>query len=247
MRYLNFLFLSIFFLSINSCSRNTAGLVLEGKQQFLLGEYMETSYTASMRNDGPETIVVTTVDKATKVEKQRIELANEEKANLTVPPTEEARLYNFGDRVTNVYIVMDKTVKGMRMLDIDGKELSPERTADADEINDRDLFMAKSDRAAVEKHDTSIPGGYEFVVGEGTADNYSVKLINYGGKDITVSVRDKESGKQTQGFGLGIYGKVNINLRPNEQLHIENREARERRISVAFTKPVAGARTIPLL
>ncbi|OAV43150.1 hypothetical protein [Lewinella sp. 4G2] len=247
MRKLLFLFLFAALLTNNSCSRSTAGLQLAGQQQFLLGEYMETPYTASMRNDGPEAILITTVDKQTKAERQRVELAVGEKAELSVPPTEETRLYNFGDRESSIFINMNKTVEGMRMLDLDGDELPPTAMASANAINDRALFEAKSTRAATDKHDVQIPGGYEFVVGESSVTGYSAKLINYGGKDITVSVRDKATGDQTQGFGLGKYGKVNINLGPNEQLHVENREGRERRITLQLSKEVAGARTIPVL
>lgn len=45
-----------------------------------------------------------------------------------------------------------------------------------------------------------------------------------------------------QGFGLGRFGKVEMSIRPNENLVIKNNSSRNSTVTLKMDKPVVGAR-----
>ncbi len=237
----NFLIL-LFAISSFACSQSTAGLSIPARQQFVLGEYMTGSFTASMENRGSVPITVTTVDKQTGSERQRLSLPVGEKASVRVPASEEARLLNATDREADILVVMNKFVEGMSFLDLEGRPLV--RIAEQEGEDAGAMPMNKEPLGApVTSVNTTIPARQQLIVGEGSSDDYSVELSNLGGRNVEVSVLDKETGRQTQGFGLGRFGTVTVTVRPNENLHVENYDDSGCRVRLELSKPVVGARS----
>ncbi|MEM9931246.1 MAG: hypothetical protein AAF840_15625 [Bacteroidota bacterium] len=65
-----------------------------------------------------------------------------------------------------------------------------------------------------------IPANQEFILGEGRHGSYKATLKNKSTTDVMVSVRDKDTKEQTQGFGLS--GTATVRIGANEVVHLIN-------------------------
>ena len=88
----------------------------------------------------------------------------------------------------------------------------------------------------------TIPAQQEFVLGEYQNTSYKAKLNNTSNKMMEVSVVDKETGKQTQGFGLDGKGRVSVYIRKNEKVLLKNPNDKEILVRVKMSKTVEGMR-----
>ncbi|MEM8586148.1 MAG: hypothetical protein AAGF87_17880 [Bacteroidota bacterium] len=87
-----------------------------------------------------------------------------------------------------------------------------------------------------------IPANQEFILGEDSDYAYRANLKNESTFDIRVSVRDKETGEQTQGFGLAGNGKTDVYISRNEEVHLINETDREGKVTVSLSRNVEGMR-----
>ncbi len=83
-----------------------------------------------------------------------------------------------------------------------------------------------------------IPAQQEFILGEYSNRSYKAVLKNQGTTDVTVSVRDKSTGEQTQGFGLA--GSATVHISANEEVHLINNSDREAQVKVKLNANVQG-------
>lgn len=87
-----------------------------------------------------------------------------------------------------------------------------------------------------------IEPNQEFILGEDTKQAFKATLKNDSTFDIKVSVRDTETGEQTQGFGLAGNGKVDVYISRNEEVHLINEADAEGKVTVHLNKTVQGMR-----
>ena len=83
-----------------------------------------------------------------------------------------------------------------------------------------------------------IPAHQEFILGEYTNRSYKAILKNQGPTDVTVSVRDKSTGEQTQGFDLA--GSATVHISANEEVHLINNSDEEAQVKVTLNAKVQG-------
>ena len=88
----------------------------------------------------------------------------------------------------------------------------------------------------------TIPAQQEFVLGEYQQSSYKAKLNNTSGKAMKVSVVDKETNKQTQGFGLEGKGEATVYVNKNEIVLLKNPNDKEITVKVKLSKTVSGMR-----
>lgn len=99
-------------------------------------------------------------------------------------------------------------------------------------------FMSVLNSCAKAVAGVGIPPRQEFILGEYNNGSYRATLNNQGRTDVTVSVRDKNTGEQTQGFGLA--GKVIVYISANEEVHLINDTDRKAQVQVKLNKNVQG-------
>jgi hypothetical protein len=87
-----------------------------------------------------------------------------------------------------------------------------------------------------------IPANQEFVLGENDNRNYTVKISNKGKQIIQVKAVSKETGEQTQGFGLDPKSSAKVNISKLEQVVLVNRSDTEAHVHVKLSKGVQGMR-----
>lgn len=236
----NLFILSIAFIAA-SCARTTAGVGLEPRQQFVLGEYANYAYKAKLENRGPQPITVRVVKKGNGPEIESLVLQRKEKRSLEVGPEAEVRLVNNSDQEGQVFVAMNREVQGMRMQNLDGSNIERPEDAVIEDLTGRPEALANAGPAE-NKVSEIIPPGKRLVVGEGTVAKYSANIRNFGGKNVDVVIRAKENGKRTQSFGLGNQGKVTVYIRPFENITVVNNGGKEVKITVKTSQPVSGAR-----
>ena len=218
----------------------TAGLNIPARQTFLLGEYADYGYRASLDNRGRRDVTVRLRDKDTKAVAKEVFLPAGEKAKLKVSPEQEVAIENDTDGKAELFVRMSRGVQGMRYVNLDGTELSGRAEAPSTE---RRYVLDPSAGAPEERVTVSLAPGQRLVVGEGTSADYAVE-IRTRGRDIIVSARDRESLEQTQSFGLN--GRETINIRPHEVLYLDA-GVRGAKLKLRFSEPVSGARVVTVL
>jgi len=88
----------------------------------------------------------------------------------------------------------------------------------------------------------SIPAQNEFVLGEISKKNFTVKLTNLTDKDIRVQAIDIRTGEPTQGFGLAPKGNATVNVSRHEKVLLKNATNEEVRVRAVLNKGVQGMR-----
>jgi len=231
--FILFLLLTFFLALLTSCSRTTAGVTIPARQTFVLGEYMDDAYTAKLDNRGDQTVTVELIGKTDGQTSSSLKLAGGEGTTLSVEPDFLVHLKNTSETDADVAVVMSKNVPGMRYID-------PNEVKDpaADQPDNRVFTAAPDAGPAHESVKMAIPAGQQLVVGEGTTASYSAKISS--NREISVSVRDKHTGQQTQGFGMR--GVQRINVRRHEDIYLVNDGRKDATVSLRMSMPVAGKR-----
>ncbi len=231
-----------------ACSQSTAGLTVPKQQTFLLGEYADYGYRASLDNRGRSAVTVRLRDKQSKAVGQELLLVPGEKISVQVTAAEEVTVENATVSDADILVKMSRNVSGMSYLDNatngdqstvlqDAPSTSPAQTA---------LGLSSSSPVAdgpVDRLDLKLEPGTCLIVGEGTRDNYRAELKTYG-DDVRVSVRNRETLLQTQGFGLA--GRETISIGPDEVIYLINEGNEKIKLGVRFSESIEGARVAPL-
>ncbi|MEL6667409.1 MAG: hypothetical protein AAFP08_00470 [Bacteroidota bacterium] len=87
-----------------------------------------------------------------------------------------------------------------------------------------------------------IPANQEFILGEDSDYAYRARLKNESTFNIRVSVRDKVTGEQTQGFGLAGNGQTDVYISKDEEVHLINETETEGKVTVTLSRNVEGMR-----
>lgn len=234
MRFLVTILLFSFFL-FPCCAQKTAGVTIPAQQKFILGEYMNDAYTAKMDNRGSQLITVSLIDKESREVAQTIELESGASTKLDVAPSYEVHLQNATNKKGFMFVKMSKKVPGMRYVGKDDSGIAASPSKDT-----RVFLPAKDAGPAQESLTVTIPAGQQLVVGEGSSTNYTATINNRGGKEVKVSIRDKKTGVQTQGFGLR--GSDQVSIRRHENIYLVNYSKKELKVKVTMSKPISGER-----
>lgn len=86
----------------------------------------------------------------------------------------------------------------------------------------------------------TIPAQQEFVLGEYQKSSFKAKLNNTSNKMMEVSVVDKETNEQTQGFGLDGKASATVNISENEKVVLKNPNDEDITVKVKMSKTVKG-------
>jgi hypothetical protein len=239
------LFSILFFtlLSTGNYAQGTAGLTIPANQTFVLGEYRTTSYRASVKNIGSQHVEVVLINRNTRVEAQRIQLEAGTRQSLKVPAEQILHLVNAGSIAAKLKV--NSPVSGTEGMSYLNAEQTPDKvrktkielpTKPSTVVEGTELIETSVAKATLEP-------GQSIIIGEGSAGDFNVRLTNMG-SGIEVSGRTKNEGRQTQGFGLGKFGKVDMYLRPNEVLYLVNNSDRRSTVKAKMDRPVRGVRII---
>jgi hypothetical protein len=221
-----------------SCQRSTADLVIPPRQVFVLGEYMDDGYRATLSNKGEQAVTVRLIDKKTRETNEQLTLASGTQQSVSVTADQEVRLYNDDDRKARLLVEMSRGVEGMRYEGMDGRP--SDRLAADPPASEEEAIVVRTDVGPpLTKVEREILPGNQLIIGEGSSLGYTAS-INTLGHLIEVSGRDKRSGRQLQGFGLE--GKERVTIRPYEDLYLINTGQEAVRVRLTFDRPVRGAR-----
>ena len=86
----------------------------------------------------------------------------------------------------------------------------------------------------------SIPAQHEFVLGEISRKNFTVKLTNLTDTDIRVQAINTRTGEPTKGFGLASKGKATVKVPRHEKVLLKNDTNGEVRVRAVMNKGVQG-------
>ena len=205
----------------------------------MLGEYADYKYKAKLRNDGAQDVRVVLRDKDSKAEATSITLRPGQGEAVVVSANQEVTLQNASISRATVYVTMSKTVEGMRYVANDGSEPAAMDKPSPQQARPLSLSAEVVNQKPQEQITQQLSQGEALVLGEGTQDSYSVDFTSLSGS-INVSVRDRKTGEQTQGFGLG--RKATVYIRPNEVIYLLNAGSGRARVKAKFSAAVRGAR-----
>ena len=231
--------LALAFLTLTTATaqRNTAGLTIPARQTFLLGEYADYPYRADLKNVGRQPVTAQLRDKDSKAVAKTLTVAPGDKVTVEVAASQEVALENANDRRAKVDVTMSREVVGMRYVG-NGDVALPQPDVSKNVTAADAVPGAGAPRRTVA---TTIKRGRALVLGEGTVGEYAAVLMREGGR-VEVSVRDRKTGAQTQGFGLG--DRATVYIAPHEVIYLVNAGLGRASVRVEFSEPVGGMRVV---
>lgn len=236
------LFLTL--LSISNYAQGTAGLTIPANQTFVLGEYRTTSYRASVKNIGNQNVEVVLINRDTRAAVQRIQIEAGTRQSLKVPAEQVLHMVNSGS--TAAKLKVSSPVSGTEGMSYLNAEQAPDKfrktKIELPNLNPS-AFEEGTDLVESSVAKATLEPGQCMIIGEGSAGDFNVRLTNMG-SGIEVSGRTKNERRQTQGFGLGKFGKVDMYLRRNEVLYLVNNSDKRSTVKAKMDRPVRGVRVI---
>ncbi|MEM9529064.1 MAG: hypothetical protein AAGA31_20810, partial [Bacteroidota bacterium] len=153
----------------------------------------------------------------------------------------EVQLLNPSETEALIYAEMNKNINGMQYIGIDEKRTAAQQTT-------WDKAAPKTAEPKIKypfQQLAVIPAGATYYFAEGQPAAFSAILHNQGSPGIKVRIRDRESGKQTQGFGLGDTGKSTVFLSEGEVLTLVNTGNKPAKIKLKLSQELSGQRVKP--
>ena len=222
-------------LIINSvaCSQSTAGLTIPARQIFVLGEYMDTGYRASITNRGRQTVTVDLVDKADNRTLQTVRIAPGEVRKLSVPADRRVQMTNDGTTDAELLVKMNKSVEGMRLQTLDAGR-TPKDMA---KVNRPERALSST------RFSSDIAPGACYVIGEGAEERYEA-TVRASGQTVKLRVVDGGTDRWVRGFGLGAGSRETITVGAGEVLYLCNEVTATLGVRVQTSVPVPGGRLV---
>lgn len=100
-------------LLVSSCATNST-LTIQPGEEFVLGEYQNSRFSAEVTNLSGEEIMVSIIDTASGTQVQGFGLPGRNSARITVSKQETVVFRNFSDETVRVRARLGRTVEGMR-------------------------------------------------------------------------------------------------------------------------------------
>jgi hypothetical protein len=91
-----------------------------------------------------------------------------------------------------------------------------------------------------------VPVGEQFVLGEYKKGSYSARITNLSKEEVKVSVVDKKTNEQTQGFGLPKGNNAKVYISGSEKVLLKNFSDSILKIKVKLSETVQGMSYQPL-
>lgn len=242
MRFILFIFTVLLLSSVAAAQNSSAGVNIPAHQTFVLGEYEKEPYTAKLENKGQVEVLLSILNKDDKSLITSIKLAPKQSEKVEISPDQLVTMENSSDRKAKVFVKMTETVEGMRYID-QSEEIEIVDT-EVQENLPQEVEVDSSASAAKEKVISTLAPGRTWILGEGTSAHYSVLLKRSGG-GVKVSIRDRKTGVQTQGFGLGpAEDGATVHIRPHEVIYLVNTSILPANVSAEFSQAVSGSRKV---
>jgi len=231
-----------------SCQSTSSKVTIPAQQTFMLGEYSDFAYKAKLTNKGSKTVTIQLRNKSDQSVVSSLQLSPKQSESVEVTADQLVAMKNATKGDALIVAKMSKKIYGMSYVGQMEEALDEEVEieviqAPSESIPEPNMVDANA-TSATEKVTATVSGGQALVLGEGTSDQYSADLKTIGGS-IKVSIRDRNTGEQTQGFGLGNAGAT-VNIRPNEVIYLLSVGAVPAVVSVGFSKAVSGMRKVAI-
>ena len=220
-------------LIVNSvgCSQSTAGLTIPARQMFVLGEYMDTGYRASITNRGRQPVTVDLVAKADNRTVQTVRLAPGASKTLTVPADQRVQMTNDGKTDADLLVEMNKGVEGMRLLSLDAGRSETDTST-----------VKRPERAPTStRFSSDIAPGACYAIGEGADERYEA-TVRASGETVKLRVVEGGTNRWVRGFGLGAGSRETITVGAGEVLYLCNEGSAPLGVRVRTSVPVPGPR-----
>jgi len=228
------------------CQRTSAGVTIPPQQTFLLGEYEDDGYTAKLVNKGAQNITIELKRKADDALISSVQLSPKQAKSFEVESGQVVAMVNSTDTEAQVSAKMSTKVVGMRYVEAKKSKASmQEEPQTSTKASPKSYSTVSNASSATSEVKETVSKGQTLILGEGTSDSYSFSVRKIGGS-IKVSIRNRETNEQTQGFGLGNVGVEEVNIRPYEVVYLINTGSVPAMVSVGFSKPVNGLRKVEL-
>jgi len=241
MRYLLFFIVAA---ALTSCAAGSAVVNIDAGQKFILGEFMDRPYQAKLRNQGTETITVQLVSKADGEIVKSVDIMPDAKARLAVSPDNEVHMLNKGSGPG--LIAANTSVsgaEGMRYQPIDAPtKVTLPAPAESPTVKAKPAAGQQIPMRFDYAYDVEITAGGTFYFAEDQPVVYSAVIANKGSRNVDVKIRSRKNNRQTQGFGLGPYGKPQVNLNEGEVLTLVNNGNATARLKLKLNKELSGGR-----
>jgi hypothetical protein len=98
---------------LSSCAVNST-LTIQPNEEFVLGEYQNTRFSAKVSNLSKEEVKVSIIDTESKKQTQGFGLPGKNNARINVSRSETVVFKNFSDKTVKVKARISRNVKGMR-------------------------------------------------------------------------------------------------------------------------------------
>jgi hypothetical protein len=113
------LFLIFAGLLVSSCATNST-LTIQPREEFILGEFQNSRFSAEVTNLSGEEITVSIIDTASGEQVQGFGLPGRNSARITVSKQETVVFTNLSDETVRVRARLGRTVEGMRFQTVPG-------------------------------------------------------------------------------------------------------------------------------
>ena len=219
--------------SLTACTRSTAGLTIPAGQMFVLGEYMEVGYRASITNRGERAVTVALVRKSDGRLVRTLQLAPEAAERVTVSADQRVEMTNRGAADAELLVQMSRGVEGMRLQSLEGS--SSRQTT---------LRGGARDREDVSnRFSATVAPGSCYVIGDGTEPSYEA-TVRARGEQVDLRVVNSDSEEWVRGFGLGAGSKETVGVGEGEVLYLCNDRSAKLTVAVRTNRPVSDGRIV---
>lgn len=229
------LILALFHLTLLSCGRSYSALTIPAEQTFVLGEYMSTTYTATLTNRGTQAVEVSLIRKSDGATVSSLTLDPGAEKGLRIPPDQQVEMKNRGKRDATLFVSMSKGVEGMGYKGTSDRQ-SVEETPPVNTAPERTGPLSDRFRS-------SVAPGECLVLGEGAWMSYTAK-VSVSGSTVGLRVYDHQRLRQVMAFGLGAGSTESVDLGRGDILYLCNETERSLRVKIRLSKKVRGGRIV---
>ena len=225
--------LLVFIGTLAACSRSTAGLTIPAGQIFVLGEYMNSAYRASIRNRGDQPVTLALVRKSDGSTVRTLRIVPQTSESIAVPADKLVKMINAGAVDAQLLVEMNRGVEGMRLHSLDAP-------------SDRQSLPQAEDpkaKGTSQRFSAEVAPDSCYVIGDGTETGYEATVRARGGQ-VALRVLTSDSNQWVRGFGLGAGSRETITVGRDEALYLCNESSRILTVKVRTSQNAGKGRMV---